>query len=259
MVQRPTATWWQRPGPSSLFQTLHLEYMPPILLWTCGTVIGPALSTEMALMDLSETLPGSRRWLWCWRSVQRCPEGWSPPLVTPVPLIHVLSLFAQSCTTLCNPMVCSPWGTSAHGDSPGRDTRVGCHALLQGIIPIQGSNPGLPLCRWILYHLSHREAQLIPQLVFLESFVCDLWFVEAVNAVERSSPPFYARLRTEIILSELWTVINPDGTEESNTRGFRLCISRITWLRMYYSLGICDAMQGHAGWDFSRMRRKLLP
>ena len=29
----------------------------------------------------------------------------------------------------------------------------------EGIFPTQGSNPGLPHCRWILYHLSHREAQ----------------------------------------------------------------------------------------------------
>ena len=33
------------------------------------------------------------------------------------------------------------------GDSPGKNTRVGCHALLQGIFPIQGSNPALLHCR----------------------------------------------------------------------------------------------------------------
>ena len=33
---------------------------------------------------------------------------------------------------------------------------MGCHALLQGIFPIQGSNPGLLHCRWILYCLSHQ-------------------------------------------------------------------------------------------------------
>ena len=38
----------------------------------------------------------------------------------------------------------------------GKNTGVGCHALLQGIFPIQGSNPGLLHCRWILYHLSHQ-------------------------------------------------------------------------------------------------------
>ena len=47
----------------------------------------------------------------------------------------------QSCPTLCDPMGCSPPGSSVHGDSPGRSTGVGCHALLQGIFLTQGSNP----------------------------------------------------------------------------------------------------------------------
>ena len=41
-------------------------------------------------------------------------------------------------------------------DSPGKNTGVGCYALLQGIFPIQRSNPGLPHCRQILYCLSHQ-------------------------------------------------------------------------------------------------------
>ena len=44
-----------------------------------------------------------------------------------------------------------PW------DSPGKNTGVGCHALLQGTFPIQGSNPRLLHCRQILYHLIHEE------------------------------------------------------------------------------------------------------
>ena len=41
----------------------------------------------------------------------------------------------------------------------GKSTGVGCHALLQGVFPTQGLNPGLPHCSQILYHLSHiREA-----------------------------------------------------------------------------------------------------
>ena len=43
----------------------------------------------------------------------------------------------------CNPMHCSPPGSSVHGDSPGKNTGVGCHALPQGIFQTQGSNPGL--------------------------------------------------------------------------------------------------------------------
>ena len=65
---------------------------------------------------------------------------------------------AQLCLTLCDPMDCSPPGSSVHGDSLGKNTRVGCHALLQGIFTIQGLNPGLPHCRQILYHLT-RDAQ----------------------------------------------------------------------------------------------------
>ena len=38
-----------------------------------------------------------------------------------------------------------------HRDSPGKNTGAGCHALLQGIFPIQVSNPGLPHCRWVFF------------------------------------------------------------------------------------------------------------
>ena len=38
-----------------------------------------------------------------------------------------------------------PW------NSPGKNTEVGSHFLLHGVFPIQGSNPGLPHCRQILY------------------------------------------------------------------------------------------------------------
>ena len=40
--------------------------------------------------------------------------------------------------------------------SPGQNPGVGSRSLLQEIFPTQGSNPGLPHCRWILYQLSHQ-------------------------------------------------------------------------------------------------------
>ena len=46
----------------------------------------------------------------------------------------VLSLVAQSCPTLCDPMDCIQPGSSVHGDSPGKDTGVGCHASSRGCI-----------------------------------------------------------------------------------------------------------------------------
>ena len=68
-------------------------------------------------------------------------------------------LVAQLCPTFCDPMDCSPPGSSVHRDSPGRNTGVGCHTLLQGIFPTQGWNPSLLNCRCILYTLSHVEKQ----------------------------------------------------------------------------------------------------
>ena len=54
-------------------------------------------------------------------------------------------------------MDCSPPGSSVHGDSPDKNTRVGCHALLQGIFLIQESNWSLMHCRGIFffYQLSY--------------------------------------------------------------------------------------------------------
>ena len=49
-----------------------------------------------------------------------------------------------------------PHGLYTPGHSPGQNTGVGSLSLLQGIVPTQGSNPGLSHCRWILYQLSHK-------------------------------------------------------------------------------------------------------
>ena len=67
----------------------------------------------------------------------------------------ILCLVAQSCLTLCDLMDCSLPGFSVHGNSPGKATGVGCHALLQRIFLTQGSNLGLPYCSRILYRLSY--------------------------------------------------------------------------------------------------------
>ena len=62
----------------------------------------------------------------------------------------------QSCLTLSDPMYHCPPGSSVHGDSLGKNTGVGCHALLHGIFLTQGSNQRLLHCRLILYQLSHQ-------------------------------------------------------------------------------------------------------
>ena len=54
-----------------------------------------------------------------------------------------------------------PYGLYSPWNSPGQNTRVGSRSLLQGIFPTQGSNSGLPHCRWILYQMSHQGSPRI--------------------------------------------------------------------------------------------------
>ena len=64
----------------------------------------------------------------------------------------------QSCQTLWDPMDCSPPGSSVCGDSPGKNTAVGCHALLQGIFLTQGLN----LCLVCLLDWQAGSLPLVP-------------------------------------------------------------------------------------------------
>ena len=50
----------------------------------------------------------------------------------------------QSCLTLCNPVDCNLLGLLHPWDSPGKNTGVDCHFLLQVIFPTQGIEPGSP-------------------------------------------------------------------------------------------------------------------
>ena len=73
-------------------------------------------------------------------------------------------LVAQSCLILCNAMYCSLPGSFVHGDSPGKNTRVGCHFLLQGMFLTQGlKRVSYISCigREILYHRATWEVPWI--------------------------------------------------------------------------------------------------
>ena len=76
-------------------------------------------------------------------------------------MLYLVCIVAQLCSTLCDPMDCRPPGSSVHGDSAGKNTGVGCHALLQGIFPTQGSNPGI--LHWDNHHgvITHLQPDIL--------------------------------------------------------------------------------------------------
>ena len=95
--------------------------------------------------------------------------------ITLIQLCAMLCWVAQSRPTLHDPMDCSPPGSSVHGDSPGKNTGMSCHGLLQGIFPTQGPSPGLPHRRRILHHLSHQGS---PSTTAASSkLMCVTWLV----------------------------------------------------------------------------------
>ena len=85
--------------------------------------------------------------------------------------------------TLCDPMDCSPPGSS---DFPGKNTGVDCHSLFQGIFLTQGLNPGLLHFRQILFCLSHQGSPHIYIYSLFFGFLSHLGHQRALSWVPRA-------------------------------------------------------------------------
>ena len=104
-------------------------------------------------------LPSSERGVGlfpCWGT--KIPLAWPPKkkhkteatfVTNSMCLVNGCWLF-KTLSTVAQARLLCPW------DSPGKNTGVGCHFLLQDIFPTQGWNPGLLHCKRILYCLSHQ-------------------------------------------------------------------------------------------------------
>ena len=108
--------------------------------------------------------------------------------------MHIKSL--QSCPTLSDPMNHSLPG-SCPWDSLGKDTGVGCHMLLQGIFPTQGSNPRLFM------------SSVLAGVFFTTGTTCSIWVSSCYlishfwNTLLFYLPWFYS-LFTQAVPSEFW-------------------------------------------------------
>ena len=121
----------------------------------------------------------------------------------------VWCLMAHLCPTLWDPMRCSLPGSLVHGDSPGKDTGVGCHALFQGFVPTQKWNPGH--CRQILYGLSHQESPRVLECV-LYPFDKESSWPRNWTRVSCIASRFFTRWATKEALFVAWeSVIGMDS------------------------------------------------
>ena len=107
----------------------------------------PVTLTMLMTANASQSFPGLQ-------NSQKCSEMFEEgerevKSVSHSVLSHSLRLDGLLCPWEPSGLLC-PW------DFPGKTTGVGCHSLLQGIFPTQGSNPGLLHCRQMLYRLSHQ-------------------------------------------------------------------------------------------------------
>ena len=103
-------------------------------------------------------------------------------------------------------MDCSPPGSSVREDTPGKNTGVGCHVVLQGVFPTQGLNPGLPRCRQILYQLSYQGSphKLFSSVQFSHSVVSDSLRPHESQHTRPPCPPPTPRVYPNTCPSNWW-------------------------------------------------------
>ena len=145
------------PGSWALSELGCVEHLPPPR-YIQGCSPGLMVTRHSETVNKSE----------CMSQPEAKEKGPYLPLQTALPspkAYHVqefLLTFRDLFLSFCNlylSMSSSP-GFSVHGDSPRKNIGVGCHALLQGIFPTQGSNPGLLHCWQVLYSLSHQRSPI---------------------------------------------------------------------------------------------------
>ena len=135
--------------------------------------------------------------------------------------LKVKVLVSQSCLTLGDPMDCKPTRLLCPWDSPGKNTGVGCYALLQGIFSTQGLNPGLLPCRQILYCLSHQGSpnslKIHPNCWCINSLF--LFLAKRYSMCLCLSSP---------LLKDIWVIFS-----------FRLLLIKLIWIFVY----LCQIVQ----------------
>ena len=159
--------------------------------------------------------------------------------------ISIVCLVAQACVTFST-VALKPW------DSLGKNTGVGCHALLQGVFPTQGLNPLLCLhWRWILYHWCPLEVWLkwASQWFSGKEYACQcrtqktsVWFRVWKSPWRRKWQPTPVFLPEKIPWTEGLVGYSPWDHRESDTTKYTQ--QDRTWLKYYMSI-LPTSPKGH--------------
>ena len=104
----------------------------------------------------------------------------------------------------------------------GKNAGVGCHALLQGIVPTQGSNPGLPHCRHILYHLSHQERPYVIVIIYRYNF-----------GEGNGTPLQYSCFENPMDRGAWWAAVHGVAKSQTQLRDFTFTFTFMHWRRKW--------------------------
>ena len=159
----------------------------------------------------------SQTWLSNWAINMK--DHWSQIIITKI-IMKVLKHFenyqesvsvTQSSLTLCSPM--EPARLLCPRDSPGKNTGVGRHSLLQGIFPTQGLNLDLLHCRQILYCLSHQGSPIweLPKCdIDTQSEQIPLEKMTPIDLLKAGMPQTFNLLKKKKAISAKWNAIKWD-------------------------------------------------